>query len=129
MATNLSNKRVLIVDDSPTVQNFVAMSLKPKGFDTVKANNGEEALEKLKLIDVTLVITDLNMPEMDGITLVKRLRNSVDYKEVPIIILSSLTDEEYVTNGLQAGANSYIFKPFKPNELSETVIQLLGLED
>ncbi|MFY8162219.1 MAG: response regulator [Candidatus Kapaibacteriota bacterium] len=128
MATNLSNKRVLIVDDSPTVQNFVAMSLKTKGFDTIKANNGEEALEKLKLVDVTLVITDMNMPEMDGITLVQRLRNSEDYKDVPIIILSSLTDQEYVNNGLQAGANSYFFKPFKPNELVEEVVQLLGLE-
>ena len=128
MATNLANKSVLIVDDSPTVQNFVAMSLKPKGFDTIKASNGEEALEKLKLVDVTLVITDLNMPEMDGITLVQRLRNSEDYKEVPIIILSSLTDDEYVSNGLKVGANSYMFKPFKPNELLEEVIQLLGLE-
>lgn len=128
MATNLSNKSVLIVDDSPTVQNFVSMSLKPKGFDTIKANNGEEALEKLKLVDVTLIITDLNMPEMDGITLVQRLRNSEDYKDVPIIILSSLTDEEYVRNGLASGANSYMFKPFKPDELIEEVMQLLGLE-
>ena len=128
MATDLTKKSILIVDDSPTVQNFVSMALKSKGFDTIKANNGEDALEKLKLVDVTLVITDMNMPEMDGITLVKRLRASNDYQDVPIIILSSLTDEDYVRLGLAAGANSYIFKPFKPNELQEEVMQLLGLE-
>lgn len=128
MATDLQAKSILIVDDSPTVQSFVSMALKPQGFDTIKANNGEDALDKLKLVDVTLVITDLNMPEMDGITLVKKLRESSDYQDVPIIILSSLTDESYVQLGLTAGANSYIFKPFKPAELQEEVSQLLGLE-
>lgn len=128
MATNLDNKSILIVDDSSTVQSFVSIALKPSGFDTIKANNGVEALEKLKLIDVSLIITDINMPSMDGITLIKNLRSSEDYKEVPIIILSSLTDEEYVKQGMESGANSYLFKPFKPEELVNEVIQVLGLD-
>lgn len=128
MAINLDNKSILIVDDSTTVQSYVAIALKPKGFDTIKANNGVEALEKLKIIDVSLIITDINMPFMDGITLIKNLRSSEDYKDVPIIILSSLTDEEYIKQGMKSGANSYLFKPFKPEELVNEVTQVLGIE-
>jgi len=128
MATNLDNKSILIVDDSTTVQSYVAIALKPKGFDTIKANNGVDALEKLKIIDVSLIITDINMPFMDGITLIQNLRSSEDYKDVPIIILSSLTDEEYVNQGMKSGANSYLFKPFKPEDLVNEVIQVLGLD-
>lgn len=110
---------VLVVDDSPTVVKFVTFSLKSKGFNVVTASDGMDAIEKISNLtaDVDLVITDLNMPNLDGYGLIDTLRNNDKFMAVPIIILSSEEEQKDKDRGLEVGASSYLVKPFKPNVL------------
>ena len=87
------NKVVLVVDDSSTVRKFVSVSLSMQGFNVLTASDGMDALEKLPGSKVDLVITDLNMPNMDGFALIKALRENTEYKNLPVIILTSLADQ------------------------------------
>ncbi|MCD6249352.1 MAG: response regulator [candidate division Zixibacteria bacterium] len=108
------SQTILIVDDSPTVVKFLALSLKSKGYNIVAACDGMDALEKLSTLaeDVDLIITDLNMPNLDGYGLIKAVRQN--RHTTPIIILSSEEDDEDQQRGMEVGANSYLVKPFKP---------------
>jgi len=105
-------KVILIADDSPTIRKFITISLKMNGFDILSASDGMEALELLPKKKIDLVITDLNMPNVDGFELIKTIRENSEYKEVPIIILSSLDRKEDIQKGLSYGADSYLIKPF-----------------
>lgn len=105
-------KIILVADDSPTIRKFVSVSLKVKGYDIIPVSDGMQALEILPSEHVDLIITDLNMPNIDGFELIKTIRSNADYKEIPIIILSSLSGPEEVKKGIQCGANSYLLKPF-----------------
>jgi len=118
---------ILIVDDSPTVLKFVSYSLKSSGFEVVSASDGMNALEKISAIErkIDLVITDLNMPNMDGYTLISKLRNNIEYTETPIIILSSEEDESDIRMGSDVGADSYLIKPFKSSVLLQEVNKYL----
>ena len=108
------SQTILIVDDSPTVVKFLALSLKSKGYNIVAACDGMDALEKLSTLaeDVDLIITDLNMPNLDGYGLIKAVRQN--RHTTPIIILSSEEDDKDQQRGMEVGANSYLVKPFKP---------------
>jgi two-component system, chemotaxis family, chemotaxis protein CheY len=106
------NNTILVVDDSPTVRKFVSLSLSMQGFKVITACDGMDALEKLPTEKIDLVITDLNMPNMDGYEFIKTLRESDQYRELPVIILSSLSDQVSRNLGLKAGAHSYLVKPF-----------------
>ena len=111
-------KVILVADDSPSIRKFVSFALTMKGFDIVPASDGMEALEKLPAEKVNLVITDLNMPNLDGFELIKAIRNNDDYRDIPIIILSSLAGSEEIQRGMDCGANSYLIKPFDPKRIA-----------
>lgn len=106
------DRTILAVDDSATVRKFISVALSMQGFEVVTACDGMDALEKLPDQQVDLVITDLNMPNMDGFELIKALRENPNYRDLPVIILTSLNDEESKGRSARVGANSYIVKPF-----------------
>ncbi len=117
------SQTILVVDDSPTIVKFVSFSLRNSGFDVVTASDGMDAIEKMSHLsgDVSLVITDLNMPNLDGYGLIGTLRQNERYRETPIIILSSEDGDEDRKRGLTVGANSYLVKPFKSAVLLDEV--------
>ena len=121
------NKPIVIVDDSPTVVKFVSLSLKKLGHDIVTATDGMDALEKMSHLtgEVCLVITDLNMPNLDGFGFIATLRENPNYKDTPIIILSSEEGSDDRERGLSVGASSYLVKPFKPAILLQEVSQYI----
>lgn len=118
--------KILIVDDSKIVRNYHAGILRKAGFEVIEAFDGAHALDLLMLNeDITCVITDLNMPNMDGITLIKKIRQMEEYKNIPIIIVTTLDEEIDRKAGFMAGANFYVVKPAKPEELITSVNLLL----
>ena len=119
-------KTVLIVDDARVMRQACMMALKSAGFRVVEAENGVDALEKVKGEQIDFVVTDLNMPQMDGIELIKNLRQIPEFKFVPILVLSTISQQEKVMEGKAAGATGWIYKPFKQMELLQTVKKLLG---
>ncbi|RKX26622.1 MAG: response regulator [Candidatus Zixiibacteriota bacterium] len=121
------NRTILVVDDSPTVVKFVTLSLKNKGFTVVAACDGMDALEKMSNLSnsVDLIITDLNMPNLDGYGLIEAVRQNKQLDETPIIILSSEEEEEDRQRGIEVGASSYLVKPFKPKLLLTEVSKYL----
>lgn len=119
-------KVILVADDSPSIRKFVSFSLTMQGFEVLSACDGMEALEKLPKSKIDLVITDLNMPNMDGFELIKTIRNSEEYKEIPVIILSSLSASEDIEKGMSCGANSYLVKPFDPKRIQYEVSKYLS---
>ncbi len=120
------NKIALIADDSSTVRKFVGFALKSMGIEVVTASDGMDALEKLTSENFDIVITDLNMPYVDGYELISSIRDIEDYKDVPIIILSSESAEEDKAKGFSAGANSYMIKPFDAKKLQYEVSKFLN---
>ncbi|MFQ5452634.1 MAG: response regulator [Candidatus Zixiibacteriota bacterium] len=118
---------ILVVDDSPTVVKFVSFSLKNKGFNVITACDGMDAIEKISNMsdNVDLVITDLNMPNLDGYGLIDTLRSNDKYNETPIIILTSEEEEEDKQKGETVGASSYLVKPFKSSLLLNEVLKYL----
>ena len=123
------SKEVLVVDDSATVRKFVSVSLSMQGFTVVTACDGMDALEKLPKGRFDLVITDLNMPTMDGFEFIKALRDSPEFHEVPVIILTSLTDQENKEQGLKLGVGSYVLKPFSLEKIQYEVSKYLSWTD
>jgi two-component system chemotaxis response regulator CheY len=114
-------KVIMVVDDSPTVRKFVSVSLTMQGFEVVTACDGMDALEKLPKTRVDLLITDLNMPNMDGFELIKALRASSEHRELPIIILTSLSDRPNKERGEELGVCSYLVKPFSLEKIQYEV--------
>lgn len=119
---------ILVVDDSPTVLKFVSFSLKNKGFQVVTACDGMDAIEKISSLQsgLDLIITDLNMPNLDGYGLIDTLRQNEQHRKTPIIILSSEDGEDDREKGMEVGASSYLVKPFKPSLLLTEVSRYLG---
>jgi len=119
---------IMIVDDSPTVLKFVSYSLKNSGFRVITASDGMDAIEKISTQDtpIDMIITDLNMPNMDGYELIATLRRNEKFKITPIIILSSEEDEADKRKGSEAGADSYLTKPFKSSVLLYEVSKYLS---
>ena len=115
------NKVVLVVDDSSTVRKFVSVSLEMQGFKVTSACDGMDALEKLPTKKFDLVITDLNMPNMDGFELIKALRENSEYRDLPVIILTSLSDEASKEQGAKLGVSSYVVKPFSLEKIQYEV--------
>ncbi len=119
------SKAVLIVDDSEMVRNFHAYILKSAGFNVISAVDGADALEKLYMNDIHLVLTDINMPNMDGYTLIEKIRADEDFEDLPIIIISTEDEAKDKQRGFDAGANIYIVKPTEPANLIENIRLLL----
>jgi two-component system chemotaxis response regulator CheY len=112
---------LLIVDDSASMRQMVSFTLKDAGYDIIAATNGKDALTKLDGAKIAMVITDLNMPEMDGIELIKQLRGKAGFKFTPIVMLTTESQDSKKMAGKQAGASGWIVKPFKPDQLLDTV--------
>lgn len=120
---------LLAVDDSVTMRRIIKNTLLKLGFSNVlEAENGVEALEVLANNHIDVMLTDWNMPEMDGLTLVKNVREQEQYKELPIIMITTEAAKEDILNALRNGVNNYIVKPFTPEILKEKLFLLLGIE-
>lgn len=117
-------KTIMTVDDSASVRQMVSFTLKNAGYDVIEAVDGKDALSKLNG-DVKMVITDLNMPNMDGITLIKNVRAQAAYKFIPVIMLTTESQAEKKQEGKSAGATGWIVKPFKPDQLLAVVKKVL----
>jgi two-component system chemotaxis response regulator CheY len=116
---------ILTVDDSSTMRQMITFTLKGAGFDVLEAGDGVEALEVAKGKKLSLVITDVNMPRMDGITLVQRLRALPEFKFTPILVLTTESDTSMKLRGKEAGATGWIVKPFSPEKLLDVVNKVL----
>jgi two-component system chemotaxis response regulator CheY len=122
----MASIKILIVDDSITIRRIITNALKTVGFtDTIEASNGKEALEKLPNGKVDFIITDWNMPEMNGLDLIKIVRSNPLYSSMPILMITTRGTEHDVVEALQAKVNSYIMKPFTPQELKEKIEGIL----
>ncbi len=119
------SKTIIVAEDSSSVRKFITLALKMKGYNVVTAEDGMAALELFPKQKVDLLLTDLNMPNMDGLNLIKNVRLIPEYQDLPIIILSSLSDEEDINAGLGAGANSYLIKPFNQKKVQYEVSKYL----
>lgn len=117
---------ILAVDDSASMRQLVGFTLKNAGYDVIEAADGKEALGLAKSRAVNLVLTDVNMPNMDGITLTKELRGIATYKFTPILLLTTESAPEKKLQGKAAGATGWMVKPFNPEQLLATVKKVLG---
>jgi two-component system chemotaxis response regulator CheY len=111
----------MTVDDSATVRQVLNMTLDGAGYEVVEAIDGQDALDKLKDTTVDMMVTDLNMPNMDGIELIKNVRQSPGNRFMPIIMLTTESQPEKKQEGKAAGASGWIVKPFKPEQLLAVV--------
>jgi two-component system chemotaxis response regulator CheY len=121
-------RNVLIVDDSEFTRNYHSYILREAGFTVVTAVDGADALEKLYSQSFDLVLTDINMANMDGYEFIRRVRSSGDYNDLPIVIISTESESEDKSRGFLAGANFYIVKPSDPKPLIENICMVLGIE-
>ncbi len=119
------SKKILAVDDSASMRQMVLLTLKGAGYDVVQACDGVEALELARRGVVDLVLTDVHMPLMDGITLVRELRSLPDYKFVPMLVLTTESSQERKMEGKRAGATGWIIKPFDPPQLLATIARVI----
>jgi two-component system, chemotaxis family, chemotaxis protein CheY len=118
-------KTLLIVDDSASMRQLVSFTLKDAGYEVIAANNGKDALTKLGGAKIEMVITDLNMPEMDGIEFIRQMRGKPGYKFLPIVMLTTESQESKKLAGKQAGASGWLVKPFQPPQLLDLVKKFL----
>ena len=120
------SKTILVVDDSPTMRQMVAFTLTNAGYKVVEAGNGKEALTKVTTgTKPDLVVTDLNMPEMDGITLIKEIRKNAALKFTPILMLTTESADDKKKAGQAAGATGWIVKPFNPEQMMAVIKKVL----
>jgi two-component system chemotaxis response regulator CheY len=120
------DKTILAVDDSGSLRQMLSFSLKAAGYQVIEAVDGQDGLDKAKLQVVDLVLTDQNMPRMDGLTLIKALRALPSYQKVPILMLTTESGDDMKAKGRAAGANGWLVKPFDPQKLTEVVKKVIG---
>lgn len=118
-------KKVMIVDDCGTTRKLLSYIMKERGYKILTASNGLEALEVLATNPIDLVLTDLNMPQMDGVELVKNLRGNDVYKDLPVIMVTTEGGEVDRKTGLEAGVNTYLTKPISPQRLIYEIEKLI----
>jgi len=119
-------KTIMTVDDSASVRQMVSFTLKDAGYEVVEAADGRDALTKVNGSPVHMVITDLNMPNLDGIGLIKELRAKPGFKFIPIVMLTTESQDSKKQEGKAAGATGWIVKPFKSDQLLAVVKKVLG---
>ena len=118
--------RILAVDDSASMRQMVSFTLKSAGFDVAEAEDGVVALDLARKEKFNLVLADVNMPNMDGIALIKALRAEADYKFTPMLMLTTESGTDKKMEGKAAGATGWIVKPFNPEQLIATIQKVLG---
>jgi two-component system, chemotaxis family, chemotaxis protein CheY len=123
---SLAMKKILVVDDSEAARNSLGFSLQMNKYEVIKTGSGEEAIEAMKRVDnISLLITDMNMPGMGGIGLVKTVRADTKYKFIPILVLS--TDEEKGKEAMKSGASAFVLKSSRASDdVKNIVTRLLG---
>ena len=120
-------KKVLIAEDSPAMRSLLISTIEAlEGYEIVEAANGFEALRLLPRENVDLVITDINMPDINGLELIRYIRNNYNYESIPLFVISTESSEKNLAKGLSLGANEYLVKPFDPLRLQELLKQYLG---
>jgi two-component system chemotaxis response regulator CheY len=123
----MSNLFILIVDDSPTMRRIIKNTLERLGHkESVEAGNGKEALQQLKEYPINFVITDWNMPEMNGLEFVTELRATSEFESLPVLMITTRGMKDDVLQAVQAGVNNYIVKPFTPETLEQKIQKLLS---
>lgn len=119
------SKNVLVVDDSESIREVVSFTLENAGFNVMKASDGTEAVKFLDGKEINLIITDLHMPQMDGITLIKHVRSLQSYQFVPILFLTTESQNEKKMEAKEAGATGWIVKPFVPEKLIMAITKVI----
>jgi two-component system, chemotaxis family, chemotaxis protein CheY len=121
-------KIILVVDDSTSIRQMVAFTLKSAGYAVVEAADGQEGLDKTNASSdtISLVLTDQNMPRMDGLTLIKTLRSQPKFAATPILMLTTESSDDMKAQGKAAGATGWLVKPFDPHKLLEVVKKVIG---
>ena len=120
-------KKILIAEDSLTMRSLIVSTIAAMGdYETVEAANGFEALRVLPREKVDLIITDINMPDINGLELVSFIRTNETYRETPLVIISTEGSERDREKGLSLGANAYLVKPFSPEQLQQLIREYLG---
>lgn len=119
-------KTILAVDDSASIRQMVSFTLKGAGYNVVEAVDGQDGLDKARTKTINLVLTDQNMPKMDGLTLIRNLRGLPQYKTVPILMLTTESSDTMKAQGRAAGATGWLVKPFDPQKLLEVVRKVIG---
>ena len=118
-------KTDLIVDDSATIRQVVGMTLKGAGYEVMEASDGKDALKKLDGKKINLIISDVNMPNMDGISFVKEAKKLASYKFTPVIMLTTESQDSKKQEGQAAGAKAWVVKPFQPDQMLAAVAKLI----
>lgn len=118
-------KTIMVVDDSATIRQVVSMALKSAGYEVIEACDGVDAISKISGKKIHLVISDVNMPNMDGITLVKELKKMPDQKFTPVIMLTTESQDSKKAEGQAAGARAWVVKPFQPAQMLSAVSKLV----
>jgi len=121
----MENKKILFVEDSPTMRRIIANSLSKLGIsDVTEAENGVDALEKIQKETYDMILTDWNMPEMNGKELVEHVRKMDNYKDVPILMITTRGMEDDVMTAIKTGVNGYVVKPFTPELLKKKMLEI-----
>ncbi len=119
-------KRVLVVDDSSTTRALIVSAIEEMdGFETIEAPNGFEALKRIPQQPLDLIVTDINMPDINGLEIVHFVKHHPDLRSIPMIIVSTEGSDEDVKRGLDLGASAYVKKPFEPEQLKATIRRLI----
>ncbi len=118
--------KIMTVDDSASMRQMVRFTLRGAGYEVVEAVDGSDALDKMEQHCINLLITDINMPNLDGIGLVRKVREHSAYKFLPIILLTTESQESKRMEGRAAGATGWIVKPFKPDQLLNVIKRVIG---
>ena len=118
-------KRILIVDDSASVRTVAGIALRGAGYEVIEAGNGQEGLHRLDGSKIHLIISDVNMPVLDGIGFLKEVKAHPDYKFTPVIMLTTEAGEDKKAQGKAAGAKAWIIKPFQPQIMLDAVSKLV----
>lgn len=119
-------KKIMTVDDSMSIRQMVSFTLREAGYDVIEAVDGLDGLNKAKANSVNMIITDLNMPNMNGIELIRNLRTLPQYKFIPIVLLTTESQQEKKMEGKTAGATGWIVKPFNAEQLLAVIKKVLG---
>ena len=119
------SKTIMIVDDSASLRNVVAIALRGAGYSVIEASDGKDGLSKLNGDKINLIISDVNMPNMDGISMVKEIKKDTRYKFTPIIMLTTEAGADMKAEGKAAGVRAWVVKPFKPNQMLDAVAKLI----
>jgi two-component system chemotaxis response regulator CheY len=120
------SKTILIVDDSVSLRQVVSIALKGAGYEVIEAGDGKEGLSKLTGQKIHLIISDVNMPNMDGIAMVTEIKKMAEYKFTPIIMLTTESQDEMKQKGKEAGVKAWMVKPFKPEQMLDAVNKLIS---